>query len=247
MKLEEEIYSNICEILKCTETAAVKSGRKAADIKIVAVSKKQSVEKMKIYQQYCLQHTLPVIFGESYVQEFRDKKSMLDKTYETHLIGNLQSNKAKDAVFHFDLIESVDSLKLAAILNKEAEKINKIQNIFLQINISNDALKHGFETAQAEDFISNNLPGFANLRLGGFMTITKDYDLAEESREDYKKLTIFRDKVVSLLPNNKNALALSMGMSHDYQIAIEEGADLIRIGTALFGERYSGNVEGPDN
>lgn len=237
MSISQDIEKNISVILRNIEQSCAKAARPVSEIKITAVSKKQSVEKMNAYHAFCIKNSIDVIFGESYVQEFRDKRSTLLKPYESHLIGALQSNKAKDAVFIFDLVQSVHSGKLAKELDKEAKKISKRQRIYIQINISNDQAKSGFNVEEGRNFILNELPTLSNLELHGLMTITKDYETAEGARADYRALRIFREQLLSSQPAFKNALALSMGMSHDYQIAIEEGADIVRIGTALFGTR----------
>ena len=235
--MRQMLEANFENVRSGVERACARAGRHPAAVKIVAVSKKQSVEKMNHYADYCRENSLPLIFGESYVQEFRDKKKSLQGNYSIHLIGKLQSNKAREAIRQFDLIESLHSEKLAHELNKEAAKEGKKQNVFVQINISNDPQKSGFILTEAEDFILGSMPALTNLTLKGLMTITENYDNLASAREDYRSLEKFRHKIETILGFESGRLALSMGMSHDYEVAIEEGADFIRIGTALFGER----------
>jgi pyridoxal phosphate enzyme (YggS family) len=240
MTVKEEMFRSIQDVKVNVALACQRSKRTESSVEIVAVSKKQSLEKMKCYAEYCARYSLPVIYGESYVQEFRNKKNSLSKPFEVHLIGKLQSNKAKDAVFYFDVIQSVHSEKLAQELDKEAGKLRKKQKIFIQVNISNDQAKNGFTKEKVEIFLRDKVKSYRNLELNGLMTITKDYALAEEVRADYRDLRLLRDKLKSEL-SWQGPLKLSMGMSNDYEIAIEEGADVVRIGTALFGAREDGS------
>ena len=171
-----------------------------------------------------------VNIGESYIQEFFEKKELLYPNFTAHFIGHLQSNKAKSAVALFDAIHSVDSLKLAKLINKEAKKINKIQKIFLQINISNDPNKSGYLINNLEsDIYEINL--LENICFDGFMCITYNYKNPDLIANDYKKMSEIRDFYQTKL--NKK-LFLSMGMSNDYAIAIKYKTDFVRIGTAIF-------------
>jgi len=174
--------------------------------------------------------------GESRVQEAEKKTIKLQKkTISTlHLIGHLQTNKTKKAVSLFDVIQTVDSQRLAKKINNEAEKINKKQKIFLQINISNDPKKHGFLEKEII-LISQKIQKLSNIEISGLMTIPANHLNEYELRKCYEKTRKIRNTIQSEgLPScNK----LSMGMSNDYLYAIQEGATHIRIGTLLFGER----------
>lgn len=235
--IKKQIFLNSAEVYGKIIESCKKAGRKPESVILTAISKKHSTEKMNAYFDYCSENGIQVVYGENYVKEYAAKKDYLKKPFQAHFTGLLQSNKAKESVFLFDVIQTVHSEKIARILNKEAYKIRKIQKIFLQVNISEDPLKGGFSASEAEDFISNKIAEFPNLSLCGLMTITKDYEIAEEVRNDYRNLRILRDGLCSGNSYIRNKLALSMGMSHDYNIAIEEGADYLRIGTAVFGER----------
>lgn len=150
-----------------------------------------------------------------------------------HLIGHLQKNKARDAVKIFDLIHSVDSLSLAEEINKEAEKINKIQEVLIQVNTSNEATKFGINSEGALSLVKEILK-LPNLKLKGLMTIAPLVDNPENVRPYFKALRELRDKIYDLRITDYELPNLSMGMSQDYQIAIEEGATMVRIGTAIF-------------
>ncbi len=230
MSLESEIRSNFETVISRIETAAKRVGRDPKSIKLIAVSKKQSVEKMELYKTISSTNGMFVIYGENYVQEFKKKRELLTAPYQAHMIGPLQRNKAKAAVLHFDMIQSVHSLELAQVLNKESQKISKIQDILIQVNISNDQGKSGFAVQEAKDLFQRS-EEFPNLRFKGLMTITKLYELPEHARADFKTLKVLASELP--LPDPE----ISMGMSADFEVAIEEGATMVRVGTALFGER----------
>ena len=173
--------------------------------------------------------------GENRVQEAMHKQAVLPKAGVWHLIGHLQTNKAKHAVEHFDIIESVDSVKLLEILNKYAEELGKFQDILLQINEAGEEQKSGFAPEEFRKIIPT-LSQYTNLRVRGVMVIAQATDNVEETRpvfaagyQDFLKL----QQAVGTAECN----ILSMGMTHDYWVAIEEGANEIRVGSALFGAR----------
>lgn len=236
MASREFIFSNLDLIWERITAACKRANRDPREVDIVAATKKQTVEAMRIYAEYCRAHGKSVIFGESYVQEYLNKRALLDKDFSGHLIGTLQSNKAREAVRVFDVIESVHSEKIAISLQKEAEKLKKFQDIFIQINVSADEKKAGFSFEEGKRFVNEQLPRLTNLRLKGLMTITREYERPEMAADDYAGLRGFRD---NLMParGSKEGLLLSMGMSGDYEIAVENGADIVRIGTAIFGSR----------
>ena len=202
----------------------------AGRAKILAVSKFQSLESMQELANYLLAQGDIVTFGESYVQEYQKKKQYLPK-HHVHMIGRMQRNKADLAVELFDVIESVHSLKLAEALEKAAEKAGKVQDIYLQVNISDDDAKAGILVTEF-NAVYSEVKTFQNLNIKGLMTITRDYENIEDVRGDFKKMFDLKRSITT----DQN-LVLSMGMSHDYLIAIEEGATEVRIGSALFGAR----------
>lgn len=168
-------------------------------------------------------------FGENYVQELISKMDRLPKDIRWHMIGHLQTNKVKDLVKrNIYLIESVDSEKLANTINKEALKNNKIINILIEVNIVNDSNKTGCNLKDLDNLIKY-VKSLSNINLLGLMAIGPITDNHDEIRKYFKMMKVLKDKYQFSI--------LSMGMSHDYKIAITEGADIIRIGTKIFGER----------
>lgn len=198
---------------------------------IVAASKNQELKKMLAWETYARGKNIRVVFGESYIQELQNKKlsGEFDAGTLFHFIGRLQSNKASLAVQFSDVIESVHSKKIIDEVAKAAVKLNKVQDIFLQINISQDENKAGFLEEELGSIVPYAL-GLESIRMIGLMTITEYYDNHEEVRGDFIKMRLCRDRY---LPG----AAISMGMSSDFLIALEEGATHVRIGSALFGER----------
>ncbi|MCQ2362548.1 MAG: YggS family pyridoxal phosphate-dependent enzyme [Acidaminococcaceae bacterium] len=171
--------------------------------------------------------------GENRVQEALHKQAVIDnKDIQWHLIGHLQTNKARQAVGIFDIIESVDSLRLLELLDKEAQHINKVQKILLQINIAEEPQKTGFSVGDYETAVTK-IDNFPNLSLQGLMVIAPQTDDTEKIRSVFRKGYEFFAKLKEVQPVS----ILSMGMSEDFSIAIEEGANQVRLGSALFGAR----------
>ncbi len=221
------------EIFKKMSHAAMRAGRNPAEVRLVAVTKTVEAGDIREAVEAGLR-----IFGESRIQEAQRKIEELSalfpgSTLQWHLIGHLQKNKAKHAVPLFDLIHSIDSPELAREVSRQAEKNDKIQRILVQVKISEEETKHGVSEEGLMPLLReiDRLPG---LRLEGLMTIPPFFDDPEEARPLFRRLREIRDGAEREgfpLPE------LSMGMSHDFEVAIEEGATLVRIGTALFGER----------
>ena len=229
------ISENTLEIEARISKAIKNSNRSSKEVTLIAVTKKQPIAIIQEYCDFCTSRAKPIFLGENYVQEFRDKKINLSGNFQAHMIGPLQSNKVKLALSLFDVIESVDSLELLAEINKQAAKINKIQTVFLQVNISEDSSKSGFSPELFNEALFKNLSEYSSIKIEGLMTITKLYENAELARPDFKKLKQLGQGFQSYfsMPN----CSLSMGMSDDFEVAIEEGATHVRIGTALFGAR----------
>ncbi|ODA43363.1 Uncharacterized protein THER_1926 [Thermodesulfovibrio sp. N1] len=207
----------------------MRAGRNPEEIKLIAVSKSQSIDKIIEAADLGLR-----IFGESRVQEAKDKiEKIKDFNIEWHMIGHLQTNKVKDAVRLFEVIHSLDSEKLAVSINKEAEKINKIQRVLIQIKLSQEESKYGIEEDEVEKLIEK-CKNLNNIKIEGLMTIPPYFDNPNNVRPYFSKLRQIRDFLSNKYPFIKE---LSMGMSHDFEVAIEEGATMVRIGTALFGQR----------
>ncbi len=212
--------------------AARACGRDPADVRLVAVSKKIPEHKIKEAVEAGAD-----ILGENFIQEAREKTEHLSScNVSWHFIGHLQSNKAKYAVRMFDLIHTVDSVKLALELNKRAAGIDKIQKILIQVNISGESSKAGAEPQKVINLLKD-MVRLKNLSVKGLMTIPPYFNDPEKARPFFASLRKLGEKI------NKEALPgifikeLSMGMSADFETAIEEGATLVRIGTAIFGQR----------
>jgi len=226
--LENKI-KNIKERIK---EAAVSCGRSPDDIRLIAVSKTQPEDAVRQAADAGL-----TIFGENYIQDARNKiETFSSSNLSWHFIGHLQSNKAKYAVKLFDLIHTVDSLKLATELNKQAEKIGKVQSVLLQVNTGMEASKSGIA---AEDVmsLSRHISVLENLKVKGLMTIPPFFDAPEKVRPFFKKLRQLRDRLREEKIPGIQMDELSMGMTGDFEAAIREGATLVRIGTAIFGKR----------
>jgi pyridoxal phosphate enzyme (YggS family) len=219
-------------IRKRMKIAAAACNRSGEDIQLVAVSKTKPKEK--IIEAF---EAGVSVFGENYVQEAREKFNAL-YTYPIswHFIGHLQTNKAKYVVKIFDLIHSVDSFKLAKEVNKHAEKNNKIQKILVQVNIAEEDSKSG---VQAHDTLSliQEMSCLKNVSVRGLMTMPPYFNAPEKARPFFRALRKLRDDIRNAYIPGVIMNELSMGMTGDFEVAIQEGATLIRIGTAIFGER----------
>jgi len=204
------------------------------DCKLVAVSKTHGVEKIK--EAYDAGQR---IFGENKVQELVSKQAELPKDIEWHMIGHLQSNKAKQLVSIVSLIHSMDSFKLLEEMNKQAKKINRVVSCLLQVHIAKEETKFGFDETELIDLIqSGKITALDSVRVIGLMGMATFTENKEQVRSEFKSLKKLFDQIAKMnLPPNMEMKELSMGMSQDYQIAIEEGSTLVRIGTAIFGSR----------
>ena len=212
--------------------AAESCGRDADSVRLVAVSKTIAADIVKKAIE-----AGATILGENYVQEARDKfKALAQYQVSWHFIGHLQSNKAKYAVRLFDLIHSVDSLKLARELDKQAAKVDKTQQILVQVNISGEDTKSGISADEAPGLIAE-IGRLKNIAVKGLMTMPPYFYQPEKVRPFFAALRELRDRIKEHTPPNVSLDELSMGMTGDFEVAIKEGATLVRIGTAIFGER----------
>ena len=202
-----------------------------AKIKLIAVTKNHGVEAMRQVIDAGAE-----VVGENRIQEAQGKFSNLDRKVEWHLIGHLQTNKARNAVQLFDLIHSVDSERLAVEIDRAAEKLGKRQQVLLQLNVSGEDTKFGLKPEKMlhmARFISD----LEHVCLSGIMTIALYYVDTELTRPIFRQTyLLYRELTAAEIPNTRIEW-LSMGMTNDYKIAIEEGANLVRIGTGIFGER----------
>ena len=221
------IAENFATIQEKIRGVCERAGRSVSEVLLLPVSKGHSAEMVEEAAGLGLR-----IFGENKVQEAKAKIPMCSSRLQWHMIGHLQSNKARDAVQFFAMIQSIDSVELAAEVNKWAEKLSKRVPILLEVNTAGEASKYGFSP---ENLPVGEINNFSRLELQGLMTVAPYTPTPERVRPFFRKLKELRDecsdKVGAPLPH------LSMGMSGDYEVAIEEGATIVRIGTALFGER----------
>lgn len=208
--------------------AAERSGRNASDIQLVGVSKYQSAPNIRAVMEEGL-----TLFGESRVQEAASKIPLLPAKLHWHFIGHLQSNKIRKALPLFELFHSVDSLDLALAMDRIAEEMGRFPRVLLEVNVSGEASKHGFSPTALNASLEQLLK-LPRLQVEGFMTmapLTKD---PETTRPYFAQLRKLRDEASRAF--GIPLTSLSMGMSHDFEVAIEEGATLVRIGSALFGK-----------
>jgi pyridoxal phosphate enzyme (YggS family) len=224
-----DIAANIARLRDRLAAACVRAGRDPASVTLMAVSKHQPPEAVRAALEAGL-----TCFGESRVQEAKAKIPLCPGRARWQMIGHLQSNKCRDAVALFSMIQSVDSLALAQELNRHCEKAAKTMPILLEVNVAGEASKFGYAPAKllAEFNELNELP---RLEVHGLMTIAPYTPTPERVRPVFRRLRELRGECEQLL--GAPLPQLSMGMSGDYEIAIEEGSTLVRLGTALFGER----------
>ena len=229
-----EILVNIEQILVNIRDAAIKSGRDPGDVKLLAVTKTVADAPIREALEAGI-----TILGENYVQEAARKKTQLEtggKTVEWHMIGHLQTRKAALAVQLFDMIHSLDRPELAKELNKRAGGANRILPVLIEVNTGGETTKGGVLPADALEFARIVAP-MENLLLRGLMTIPPWFDDPEQARPYFRRLRELRDTIRAAGLPNVLMQELSMGMTDDYQVAIEEGATMVRIGRGIFGER----------
>ncbi|MBP2030732.1 pyridoxal phosphate enzyme (YggS family) [Methanohalophilus levihalophilus] len=203
--------------------------KEIGNVKLVSVTK--TVDAERINQSIRAGAT---IIGENRVQEFEDKCAEI-LPCERHLIGHLQSNKVKKAVQYFDIIQSVDSLKLIQDIDGKAEAIGKVQEVFLQVNIGDEPQKYGFDLDEINSVVSE-IHSYDNILVKGLMCIPP-YGSPEETRLYFRKMKALFDEMKGENSGNIDIQELSMGMSGDYRVAIEEGATMVRVGSGIFGNR----------
>lgn len=225
------LKNNFEAIEEKIQAACRRAGRKREDITLIAVSKTKPVEMLQ--EAYDLGNR---IFGENKVQEIVDKYDALPNDISWHMIGHLQRNKVKYIIDKVTLIHSVDSLRLAETIEKEAAKKGITADILIEVNAAREDTKFGVLPEIAEELVSDisNLP---HIRIKGLMTIAPFVDNPEENRIYFQRLRNLAVDIGENKSDNVTMGVLSMGMTNDYEIAIEEGATMIRVGTGLFGAR----------
>mgnify|MGYP001255511867 CR=1 FL=1 len=227
------LKENITILRQKISEAAAKSGRKPEDICLIAVTKTIPVD---VIQQAV---NLGINFlGENRVQEAKSKVDLVTGDVQWHLIGHLQRNKVKAAVKIFSMIQSVDSLELGEEINKRASQIDKVMDILIQINIGNEPQKSGIEVQKAPELIKD-LAKLPNLRIKGLMAIPPLIEDLEKIRPYFRKMKQLFDDIARQNIDNVEMRYLSMGMTNDFTVAIEEGANMIRVGTGIFGKRIN--------
>ncbi|MBI4526566.1 MAG: YggS family pyridoxal phosphate-dependent enzyme [Deltaproteobacteria bacterium] len=226
-----DVAANYRKILAQIGEAAARSGRSPGEIRILAASKSQSIDLIRGAIEAGVRY-----IGENYVQEARDKKKHICEPVEWHMIGHLQRNKAKPAVECFDLIQTLDNLDLALELEKEARKRAKTVRAFIEVNLAREEAKSGIHKEEVKHLLEE-VGKLSRLSVEGLMAVPPFKENPEEVRPYFRELREMQSKLKQFKIPNVDLKELSMGMTHDYVVAVEEGATMVRIGTALFGPR----------
>ena len=229
------IASNVAEIRACIAAAARRAGRNPDDVVLMGVSKTFPAEAVR--EAYAAGVR---VFGENRVQEFAEKFSALAHLpdAEWRLIGHLQSNKAGKAAELFSAVDSVDSLRLAERLNAAAAAIGRTLRVLIEINIGGEQAKAGLDPSSPElEAILQAAPRLDHLEIQGLMAVPPFFENPEDARPYCRKLREVRDGIAKRHVSGAGMSVLSMGMSHDFEIAVEEGSTCVRVGTAIFGAR----------
>jgi hypothetical protein len=223
------IARNLAAVKSRIAAAALRAGRDPEAVRLIAVSK--TVDLDRLSQALAAGQKL---FGENYLQEAREKIAALGPGVTWHLVGHLQTNKARGAVELFDLLHAVDRLKLAQALAKAAAAAGKVQDVLLQVNLAGEETKSGADPGEVLTLLAA-VARLAHLRVLGLMTMPPYFPDPEQARPYFRALRELRARARDLtgLPLTE----LSMGMSGDFEVAVEEGATLVRVGTAIFGAR----------
>lgn len=225
------LRENLLAVEDRIETACRRAGRKRSEVTLVAVSKTKPVEMLR--EAYDLGVR---VFGENKVQEIRGKYEMLPGDIQWHMIGHLQTNKVKYIVDKVRLIHSVDSLNLARVIEKEAEKQNRTVDILLEVNVAEEESKFGLKTSEVLPLVEKVMQ-LPHIRLRGLMTIAPFVENPEKNRAIFANLHDLYVDIKEKNIDNDTVSILSMGMTNDYEVAIEEGSTMVRIGTGIFGAR----------
>lgn len=226
------IAANIEKVRKRINEAAQKAGRDRREITLMAVTKTMPVEAIAAAFDCGV-----TLFGENRVQELLEKLPQLDMTGRSaHLIGHLQTNKVKYIIDKVDMIESLDSLHLAKEIDIQAKKAGKIMDVLIEVNIGKEESKSGVAPEELFDFV-DELSQFDNINIRGLMAIPPFNEDKEKTRPYFKQIRKLFIDIAAKKSDNMNMNILSMGMSSDFDVAIEEGSTIVRVGTAIFGKR----------
>jgi pyridoxal phosphate enzyme (YggS family) len=229
--METDISSNISLIRQRIEAACARSGRDPQSVRLMAVSKTVVLERIREALEAGI-----TLLGENYVQEAREKIPAIGHAAEWHMIGHLQTNKVKYVVNLFDWIHSVDRLELARELDKRAGQNNRRLNVLIEVNVSGEESKNGMEPDAALELV-RQVSLLPNISVHGLMTMPPYSDNPENSRPYFQALRKLRDEISAAAIPNIRMDELSMGMTDDFEVAIEEGTTIIRVGRAIFGKR----------
>lgn len=226
----DKIKRNIEDIKKRIHTSAAKGNNDSKDIMLVGVTKTRSAEEIN----KAIDSNITDI-GENKVQELLDKYEKV-KPAKWHMIGHLQTNKVKYIIDKVNMIHSLDSLKLANEIDKRAKQHHLVMDVLIQVNVAREESKFGLSAVELEWFLKD-IQAYENIFVKGFMTIAPYEEIPEDARKYFRQMKKLFDTYKSIEYPNVEMKYLSMGMTNDFEIAIEEGANIVRIGTAIFGER----------
>lgn len=233
------VKENLEEVEKRVKEACRRSGRSRSDVTLIAVSKTKPVSMIEEAYETGIRD-----FGENKVQELCEKHEILPADIRWHMIGHLQRNKVKQVIGNAVLIHSVDSVRLAAQIEEEAVRKGIDADILLEVNVAEEESKYGFRLSETEEAV-RSIALFPHVHIRGLMTIAPFVENSEENRPIFKKLYQLYVDIGAKNIDNVSMSMLSMGMTGDYEVAIEEGATLVRVGTGIFGTRYKiGENEG---
>ena len=228
----DSIAHNIARIQKAVVEAAEAANRNPGDVTIVAVSKTMPIDRIVAAHLAGIRH-----FGENRVQEAELKIGTVHMDdVRWHLIGHLQTNKARSAAKLFNVIQSVDSVRVAEALSREAQRVDRQLDVLLEVNVSGEISKFGLTSLETPD-VAAHIAQLSNLHVTGLMTVAPQVVDPEEARPFFRAVRLLGDQIRPIV-GNPHTWDLSMGMSNDFAIAISEGATLVRIGRAIFGARH---------
>lgn len=225
------LAENLKTVEKKILEACERSNRNRNDVKLIAVSKTKPVSMLQEVYNEGIRY-----FGENKVQELTDKTEQLPEDIKWHMIGHLQRNKVKYIVDKVAMIHSVDSLRLAETIEQEAAKKNVVVNILLEVNVAEEETKFGLKVDEVIPLLEQ-ISGFSHIKICGLMTIAPYVDDPEKNRDIFARLRQLSVDINQKNIDNVSVRELSMGMTNDYEVAIEEGATMVRVGTGIFGER----------
>ncbi|MCU6746693.1 MULTISPECIES: YggS family pyridoxal phosphate-dependent enzyme [Lachnospiraceae] len=225
------LETNLAQVEANIQAACRRAGRKREDVTLIAVSKTKPVQMLKEVYNLGVR-----VFGENKVQELTDKYVQLPSDIRWHMIGHLQTNKVKYIIDKVELIHSVDSLRLAETIEKEAEKKNCTANILVEVNVAEEESKFGLKMSEVIPFM-DEISKYSHINVRGLMTIAPFVENPEKNRPIFAALRKLSVDIRHKNVDNSNVSILSMGMTNDYEVAIEEGATMVRVGTGIFGAR----------